>query len=602
MVFYQDKEILPSNKDVLLSGGYSGHANFGDVAQLKSVISWYKEHGFEPIVIIRLDSIYDDGFVKKLYEWFDVKGFLYYSTRHYDVSKYSLKECHEFKCDKFHLYGGGMINRFWAKDIISLNESIIDHFKVKEYILSGQQIDAVGAKLLVDHFKVYPATLIGVRDMESLTHLKENYIEAYYSFDDAYEELKRLSKEFVIQKREQQEIYLHLNLSAYVSDNLKDVVKDYVEKLEYLKLRYPDAKYKLLLTYLDSQILSVMDTMSVVGALDYHFDLRDVEILNLASMSLQNSSKTQLSSDAIVLATSYHTAMFFQLMNFRVFMFAGNDYYEQKRSGLLLDERDLEKVINGEAVDLSASRDKSRAEWFEKLGSLSGECRISEHKFITNVESKSMPVFDSKPIHTNIQEFLAQLNRAKQSDRLSKKVFGIGWAKTGTTTLGEVAAILGYRHKSQDMALVDDAMKGDFTRIKRFVSDYESFEDWPWLIIYKQLDMICESSKFILTVRDTDAWIKSYRNMLKNEGVASEYTNRIRSFLYGLDFPNVTDEELIRRYEYHIREVKEYFKHRPNDLLVVDWTKGDGWSKVCEFLGKEVPMQEFPHKNKGSYK
>jgi len=32
------------------------------------------------------------------------------------------------------------------------------------------------------------------------------------------------------------------------------------------------------------------------------------------------------------------------------------------------------------------------------------------------------------------------------------------------------------------------------------------------------------------------------------------------------------------------------------NLLVVDWTTGDGWPELCEFLGQEIPDEEFPCK------
>ena len=182
------------------------------------------------------------------------------------------------------------------------------------------------------------------------------------------------------------------------------------------------------------------------------------------------------------------------------------------------------------------------------------------------------------------------------------KVFGIGWAKTGTTTLGSALKILGFEHKSQDFSLVDDFLNGEFDNIKRSVNIHDSFDDWPWIVIYKQLDVLYPQSKFILTVRDSKNWIKSYRNMLVNEGQASDYSNKIRSYLYGLDFPDVSDEELIKRYESHIQEVKSYFKYRENDLLVVDWSLNDGWKCLCDFLGKDIPTTSFPHKNRGIYK
>lgn len=183
-----------------------------------------------------------------------------------------------------------------------------------------------------------------------------------------------------------------------------------------------------------------------------------------------------------------------------------------------------------------------------------------------------------------------------------KKVFGIGWAKTGTTTLGTALNILGFHHKSQDFNLLDDLMLGKYKNIIASVDEHDSFDDWPWIVLYKQLDALYPGSKFILTLRESSDWIKSYRNMLKNEGEATAYSNKIRSYLYNLDFPNVSDEALIARYEEHNSCVRNYFKYREDDLLIVDWSKEEGWSSLCTFLDKPVPEIAFPHKNKGIYR
>ena len=37
----------------------------------------------------------------------------------------------------------------------------------------------------------------------------------------------------------------------------------------------------------------------------------------------------------------------------------------------------------------------------------------------------------------------------------------------------------------------------------------------------------------------------------------------------------------------------------PADLLILDITKGEGFEKICPFLGIDLPREEFPHWNKG---
>ena len=61
-------------------------------------------------------------------------------------------------------------------------------------------------------------------------------------------------------------------------------------------------------------------------------------------------------------------------------------------------------------------------------------------------------------------------------------------------------------------------------------------------------------------------------------------------------------DEFIGKVTRHNEAVKEYFKDRPDDLLVLDVCAGDGWEKLCPFLEKAVPDKPFPHKGKGKYK
>jgi hypothetical protein len=181
------------------------------------------------------------------------------------------------------------------------------------------------------------------------------------------------------------------------------------------------------------------------------------------------------------------------------------------------------------------------------------------------------------------------------------KIFGVGWAKTGTTTLGKCFEILGFNHQSQRLDLVTDVAQGDLSRIIALAKDKETFEDWPWIILYRELDRAFPGSRFVLTQRDPARWLGSYLNMLRHQGEAPEELNQVRRILYGLPFPQVTEGQLVERYEKHNKDVVAYFQNRPQAVLVVNWERGDGWSELCRFLNKEIPAQPFPHANRGDY-
>lgn len=181
------------------------------------------------------------------------------------------------------------------------------------------------------------------------------------------------------------------------------------------------------------------------------------------------------------------------------------------------------------------------------------------------------------------------------------KVLGVGWAKTGTTSLGTCLKSFGYRHITMRTELIDSLVKNNHKKLFKIAHCYDSFEDWPWLLLYKEFDRRFPGMKFILTTRPSAPWLNSYLNQINQPGHGTEIMNRRRAFLYGISFPNPDPVKLIERYERHNAEVRDYFKERPQDLLEVDWSKGDGWAQLAPFLGHPVPSVAFPHANKGKY-
>lgn len=178
------------------------------------------------------------------------------------------------------------------------------------------------------------------------------------------------------------------------------------------------------------------------------------------------------------------------------------------------------------------------------------------------------------------------------------KVFGIGWAKTGTTTLGGCLRTLGYDHQSQNLTLVPQIMQGDFQKTLRIANAKESFEDWPWPLVYREMDAAFPGSRFILTTRDPRRWVASYRAMLLAELAPSPWLLAIRCQLFGVNPSTASEPELIAKFIAHNTRVVEYFQNRPDDLLVVDWEAGDSWAKVCAFLQTPTPDVPFPHLNR----
>ena len=128
---------------------------------------------------------------------------------------------------------------------------------------------------------------------------------------------------------------------------------------------------------------------------------------------------------------------------------------------------------------------------------------------------------------------------------------------------------------------------------------YEAFEDWPWFLIYGELDRRFPGSKFILTLRkDTDAYVRSLRRHHERQGIRKDGFVKPHWWdeVFGVEPSQWDYEASARRYERHNREVLEYFADRlDKDLLIVCWENGDGWARLSRFLNKRQPDEPFPH-------
>lgn len=215
-----------------------------------------------------------------------------------------------------------------------------------------------------------------------------------------------------------------------------------------------------------------------------------------------------------------------------------------------------------------------------------------------------------KPIATDISIVSDSIH--KEEEKLMKnfkppkvkpydKVFGIGHGKTGTSTLGTACQILGFNHQTMENDMICEIHRGEWDRVWEVVDAHDSFDDNPWMFIYKELDEHYPNSKFILMTRDIDDLYTSnvYQAV---RAIREDRKFRVNGSLfnhYGYRYITEHEEEYKEIFRKHEIEVKEYFKDRPDDLLVVNWWEGDGWKKLCTFLGKEYPNQPFPYRKMG---
>lgn len=200
------------------------------------------------------------------------------------------------------------------------------------------------------------------------------------------------------------------------------------------------------------------------------------------------------------------------------------------------------------------------------------------------------------------------------------KIFCIGQNKTGTTSLAKTLKEHKFNVASQHKGelLCKDWMAGNFQSIVEFAKTADAFQDRPFYMgdTYKYLDVNFPNAKFILSVRDSpDQWYDSFiRYQSKMFGAGKKPTVRqlkragycytgwiydVITSLYGTTEEDVYNKEKL--VDYYIRyntEVIEYFKDRPDDLLMINLKDDDSYIKLCEFLNIFPKMDRFPHLNK----
>jgi hypothetical protein len=167
--------------------------------------------------------------------------------------------------------------------------------------------------------------------------------------------------------------------------------------------------------------------------------------------------------------------------------------------------------------------------------------------------------------------------------------WGIGLGRTGTQSLANAFQILGYRNVKHNP---------DFEEL----STIQAGSDNGVTVFYKYLDYRYPGSKFVLTVRDLESWLTSCEWVLSHvpvdimTGRVREVTIMRRMLLY--EMVAFDRDKAIAAYHRHHADVRRYFADRPEDLLEMRISEGDGWEVLCPFLGVAIPGTEFPHANR----
>ncbi len=178
---------------------------------------------------------------------------------------------------------------------------------------------------------------------------------------------------------------------------------------------------------------------------------------------------------------------------------------------------------------------------------------------------------------------------------------------------------LGYAVGDQGPAelLIENWAQRDFRALIEYCETADAFQDIPFSLdyTYVALDQAFPGSRYILTVRRSgEEWYESLvrfhakivgkdRTPTVADLQAHPYRHdgwmwRTQQLIYGADESTLYDRELyVAHYERHVEQALDYFRYRPDDLLVLNVSDAGAMDALCAFLDVAPHGQPMPHLN-----
>ncbi len=186
-------------------------------------------------------------------------------------------------------------------------------------------------------------------------------------------------------------------------------------------------------------------------------------------------------------------------------------------------------------------------------------------------------------------------------------VVGTGLGRTGTKSMQTALVMLGFGpchhmievfRRPESMQLWIDASEGrpDWDAIFR---DYNSAVDYPSAAYWRDLTSYYPHAKVLHTVRNPDDWFDSVQATIlapgsisrrEGEDVQARFFASVRRRM-----PSQPDERSVMTNFFRLHTEAVTAAIPPERLLV--YQMGEGWGRLCKFLGVPVPAATFPSEN-----
>jgi hypothetical protein len=187
------------------------------------------------------------------------------------------------------------------------------------------------------------------------------------------------------------------------------------------------------------------------------------------------------------------------------------------------------------------------------------------------------------------------------------KVVGSGLGRTGTKSTQTALNMLGFgpcHHMVEvfrnpaSMQQWIDASEGrpDWDAIFK---DYSSMVDYPGAAYWRELAAFYPDAKVLHTVRDPDKWFDSTQSTIftPDSNTRSNGDDTQSRFFRSFTGPmrdHLDDRAFMTaHFRAHTEAVKAAI---PADRLLI-YEVGEGWDRLCKFLGVPVPEEPYPSEN-----
>lgn len=220
---------------------------------------------------------------------------------------------------------------------------------------------------------------------------------------------------------------------------------------------------------------------------------------------------------------------------------------------------------------------------------------------VSRIGARSAPV----PLEASLRRVAAALSDPAYPDFRKPKVFCIGLSKTGTTSLAKALEILHLDTLHWSNPLTNELIA------EADLPLFDAFTDLPVCLAFEKYLHQFPNSKFIYTIRRIESWVDSFdRHWQRNYNLAGFEQVKAafddgREFYHGSYLREIHHQLYLRHssataaYIAHDERVRRVFQGpRRERFLEMDIFNGDGWEKLCRFLGAEIPSRPFPLENR----